>query len=124
MTGEQVGQLFQPFKQGDASTTRRHGGTGLGLAITKRFCEIMGGSIEVRTEPSRGTAFEVRLPRSAGGEDPSGLPGEEPSGERDRERPSNGGTNGVTLATGTTAAQAAADRGEPVLAAGLPTALG
>jgi signal transduction histidine kinase len=69
MTAEQVEQCFQPFTQGDASTTRRHGGTGLGLAITKRFCEVMGGSIEVRTEPSRGTTFEVRLPRSSGGHD-------------------------------------------------------
>jgi signal transduction histidine kinase len=71
MTAEQVEQCFQPFTQGDASTTRRHGGTGLGLAITKRFCEVMGGSIDVRTEPSRGTTFEVRLPRSSGGEDVS-----------------------------------------------------
>ena len=65
MTADQVEQCFQPFTQGDASTTRRHGGTGLGLAITKRFCEVMGGSIDVRTEPDRGTTFEVRLPRAS-----------------------------------------------------------
>jgi signal transduction histidine kinase len=125
MTPEQVGQLFQPFRQGDASTTRRHGGTGLGLAITKRFCEIMGGSIDVRTELSRGTAFEVRLPRSAGGEDMSDISEEEaPAGEGDRQGPSNGGANGVTLAVRTTVANDSAEREEPVLAAGSPAALG
>ncbi|RYG37132.1 response regulator [bacterium] len=65
MTEEQIGRLFQSFSQADASTTRRYGGTGLGLAITKRFVEMMGGQIAVRSRPAEGTAFLFSLPRNA-----------------------------------------------------------
>jgi len=62
MSGAQLARLFQPFTQADASTTRRFGGTGLGLAITRRFAEMMGGSVEVESEPGRGTRFTLTLP--------------------------------------------------------------
>ena len=48
MTPEQIGRLFQPFTQADASTTRKYGGTGLGLTITRRFCQMMGGDVDGR----------------------------------------------------------------------------
>jgi signal transduction histidine kinase len=48
MTAEQMGKLFQEFSQADASTTRKYGGTGLRLAISKRFCQMMGGTKELR----------------------------------------------------------------------------
>src|SRR6185312_6241457 len=62
MTDEQMGRLFQAFSQAEASTASKYGGTGLGLAISKMFCEMMGGSVTVRSTPGAGTAFTVHLP--------------------------------------------------------------
>ena len=67
MTPEQLGRLFQPFTQADASTTRKYGGTGLGLTITRRFCQMMGGDITVRSEPGAGSTFTIRLPAQVAG---------------------------------------------------------
>jgi signal transduction histidine kinase/DNA-binding response OmpR family regulator len=67
MSAEQQAQLFQPFMQADATTTRRYGGTGLGLAITKHFCDMLGGSITVESTPGKGSVFRMVLPDLATG---------------------------------------------------------
>ncbi|MEB3219257.1 MAG: ATP-binding protein [Nostocales cyanobacterium 94392] len=62
MSEPQLKQLFKPFTQGDASTTKKYGGTGLGLAITRHFCQMMGGQIHVQSEWGVGSTFTIELP--------------------------------------------------------------
>jgi signal transduction histidine kinase len=63
MTAEQIGKLFQEFSQASSTTASKYGGTGLGLVISRRFCQMMGGDITVKSEPGRGSTFTIRLPR-------------------------------------------------------------
>ena len=62
MSPEQLARIFTPYAQASSGTAARFGGTGLGLAISRGYCELMRGSLEVASEPGRGTTFTVRLP--------------------------------------------------------------
>ncbi|MBB3048116.1 signal transduction histidine kinase/ActR/RegA family two-component response regulator [Litorivivens lipolytica] len=63
MSEEQMAQVFEAFIQADLSTTKEYGGTGLGLTISKKFAELLGGSIEVESELGKGSCFTLRLPK-------------------------------------------------------------
>ena len=59
---EKQAHIFEPFFQGDSSSTREYGGTGLGLTLAKSYIEAHGGKIWVDSEPSRGSVFTITLP--------------------------------------------------------------
>ena len=61
MTDAQISELFKPFGQLDASTTRKHGGTGLGLTISKRLSRELGGDIVVKSAAGEGSTFTVTV---------------------------------------------------------------
>jgi signal transduction histidine kinase/CheY-like chemotaxis protein len=57
VTSEQKSKIFEAFSQADTSITRKYGGTGLGLTISARFIELMGGQLDLESEPGEGTTF-------------------------------------------------------------------
>jgi signal transduction histidine kinase/CheY-like chemotaxis protein len=77
ITPEQQKKLFQAFSQADSSTTRQYGGTGLGLNITRKFCQMMGGDVSVRSESGKGSTFTLRFPAEV--KDPKEKPAAPPS---------------------------------------------
>lgn len=61
---DQIGRLFQPFAQLDASYTRRQGGMGIGLLLSQRFATLLGGTILVKSIHGFGSTFTLELPLS------------------------------------------------------------
>ncbi len=65
ISAEDLRQLFRPFVQADASSTRAHGGAGLGLVITRRLARAMGGDVVAASELAKGSTFTLFIPASA-----------------------------------------------------------
>lgn len=59
---QRIGQLFQDFVQLDDSSARQYGGTGLGLSLSRRLCDVLGGRIDVTSQPGVGSTFSVWIP--------------------------------------------------------------
>ena len=59
---EEVGQIFDKFRQADSSIRRKYGGSGLGLAIIKNLLDRLGGTVDVSSKLNDGTTFSVKFP--------------------------------------------------------------
>ncbi|MBW4090993.1 MAG: response regulator [Proteobacteria bacterium] len=73
---EAQGRIFENFTQADETILNRYGGTGLGLGITRKFVELLGGRISVRSTPGTGSTFRIELPFALRPEAPLATTGE------------------------------------------------
>lgn len=65
ISAEDEARLFRPFEQLESGLARSHGGTGLGLYLSGEYARVIGGRIEVETEPGRGSVFSLFIPVDA-----------------------------------------------------------
>ena len=80
ISGDVMPHIYDAFRQGDSSNTRRFGGTGLGLSIARQLCVAMGGRIDASSRPGKGSTFwfDLPLPAVSNGLSDVETPGAEP----------------------------------------------
>jgi len=61
MTEEEVGKIFNKFTQANSHISNQYGGTGLGLTLARRFVEVLGGDLQVKSEKDKGSCFFFKL---------------------------------------------------------------
>ena len=78
LTEEECGRIFQPYRQANASISRRYGGTGLGLTLAAQVVAAMGGTLAVASRPGQGSTFSFEAAFPIGAPNPSPGPAAAP----------------------------------------------